>query len=69
MGTIDIDIDTDIDTDIDKDIDTDIDKDIDIDKEPACDVTEVTLHENNKIKNINIKTSDDVTLLQENKNI
>lgn len=46
---------------------TDIDKDIDKDKAPVDDVTEVTLQENNKIKNINIKTSDEVTLLQENK--
>lgn len=40
---------------------TDTDTDIDKDKEPAYDVTEVTLHENNKIKNINIKTSEDIT--------
>lgn len=46
---------------------TDTDIDTDIDKVPVDDVTEVTLHENNKIKNINIKTSDEVTLLQENK--
>ena len=50
-------IDTDIDTDIDIDIDTDIDKDI----APVDDVTEVTLHENNKIYNINIKASEDIT--------
>ena len=46
---------------------TDTDTDIDKDKAPVDDVTEVTLQENNKIKNINIKTSDEVTLLQENK--
>lgn len=40
---------------------TDTDTDIDKDKAPAYDVTEVTLHENNKIKNINIKTSEDIT--------
>lgn len=57
MGTID----TDIDSDTDIDIDTDIDSDIDIDTAPVDDVTEVTLQENNKIKNINIKTSDEVT--------
>lgn len=62
LGTIDID--TDIDTDSDIDIDTDIDKD----KAPVDDVTEVTLHENNKIKNINIKTSDEVTLQDEEVN-
>ena len=67
MGTIDID--TDIDIDIDIDIVTDTDIDIVIDTAPVDNVTEVTLHENNKIKNINIKTSDEVTLLQENKNI
>lgn len=57
-----------IDTDIDTDSDTDIDTDIDKDKAPACDVTEVTLQENNKIKNINIKTSDEVTLQDEEVN-
>ena len=42
--------------------DIDTDKDIDIDKDiaPVDDVTEVTLQENNKIKNINIKTSEDI---------
>ena len=47
--------------------DTDIDEDIEIDKAPVDNVTEVTLHENNKIKNINIKTSDEVTLQENNK--
>ena len=49
---------------------TDTDKEIDIDKDkvPVDDVTEVTLHENNKIKNINIKTSDEVTLQDEEVN-
>lgn len=47
---------------------TDTDTDIDKDKAPACDVTEVTLQENNKIKNINIKTSDEVTLHDEEVN-
>lgn len=62
-----VDIDTVSDTDIDTVSDTVIDEDtvpvIDIDKDiaPACDVTEVTLQENNKIKNINIKTSEDIT--------
>lgn len=37
------------------------DTDIDKDKAPVDDVTEVTLQENNKIKNINIKTSEDIT--------
>ena len=46
----------------------DIDTDIDTDKAPVDDVTEVTLHENNKIKNINIKTSDEVTLQDEEVN-
>lgn len=40
---------------------TDTDIDTDIDKVPVDDVTEVTLHENNKIYNINIKTSEDIT--------
>lgn len=40
---------------------TDTDTDIDKDKAPAYDVTEVTLQENNKIYNINIKTSEDIT--------
>ena len=41
--------------------DTETDKEIDIDKTPVDNVTEVTLKENNKIKNINIKTSEDIT--------
>lgn len=48
--------------------DTETDKEIDIDKAPVDNVTEVTLHENNKIKNINIKTSDEVTLHDEEVN-
>lgn len=47
---------------------TDTDTDIDKDKAPVDDVTEVTLQENNKIKNINIKTSDEVTLHDEEVN-
>lgn len=37
------------------------DTDTDIDKAPVDNVTEVTLQENNKIYNINIKTSEDIT--------
>lgn len=40
---------------------TDTDIDINIDKAPVDNVTEVTLQENNKIYNINIKTSEDIT--------
>lgn len=39
---------------------TDTDIDINIDKAPVDNVTEVTLQENNKIYNINIKTSEDI---------
>lgn len=63
LGTVDTDTvsDTVIDTVSDTVIDEDTVPVIDKDKAPVDNVTEVTLQENNKIYNINIKTSEDIT--------